>query len=382
MDGVDVAAGALRFRGDTVELEPLGHREIPYPPSLRAELVAALPPNSTDAERVCRLDTEIGQCFAMAAHRGVELAGGRADLVASLGQTLYHWVRDGQSLGSLQLGQPAWIAEASGLPVVADLRVRDIAAGGQGAPLAGALDGLWLADRPGLHAALNIGGIANLTVVHASAPLAFDTGPGNALLDLAAEWHAGTPCDVDGHLAARGTIRHDLLQHLLDDQYFQREPPKSTGKEHFHAEYLRAALAKVRSVEAPDLLATLTEFTASTVANECERHHVDTVVASGGGARNPVLLRMLRAHLDVHGRTLVTSDELGLPGSGKEAYLAALLGFLTVHNVPSTVSGTTGARGPRVLGSITPGAAALRLPTPTEPPRRLRVGGPTEEAPA
>ena len=210
MDGVDVAVADLSLTGDAVGIVPIGHTELPYPTELRAALLDVLPPHATTAEQVCRLDTAVGQAFAAAAgHALATIADGRADFVASLGQTVYHWVDGDRALGTLQLGQPAWLAEATGLPVVSDLRARDVAAGGHGAPLAGVLDRLWLADSAGTTAALNIGGIANITVVAPDRPaLAFDTGPGNALLDAAARmisggvWHQ----DVDGDLAAQGTV--------------------------------------------------------------------------------------------------------------------------------------------------------------------------------
>jgi anhydro-N-acetylmuramic acid kinase len=361
MDGVDVAVGDLFLTGDTIDLVPVGHIELPFPDELRTALLAVLPPNSTTAEQVCRLDTAVGQAFAAAAgHALATIADGRADLVASLGQTVFHWVDGDRALGTLQLGQPAWIAEATGLPVVSDLRARDVAAGGHGAPLAGVLDRLWLRDTDGTTAALNIGGIANVTVVAPDRPaLAFDTGPGNALLDTAARmisggvWHQ----DVDGDLAAQGTVDAALLDVLLADPYYALAPPKSTGKEHFHREHLTAALARVGHVAGDDLLATLVELTAATVADACHAHGVTRVVASGGGVRNPTLMAALRRRLAP--ASLVTSDELGLPSSAKEAYLTALLGFLTWSGVPT---GTEGARGPRLLGTITPGAGALRLP--------------------
>jgi anhydro-N-acetylmuramic acid kinase len=376
MDGIDVAAVDLRLLDDTVELIPLGHREIAYAPALRDALLAALPPNESRAERICRLDSGIGQAFAAAAAEAItELADGRADLIASLGQTVYHWVENGRCLGTLQLGQPAWIAEHTGLPVVADLRARDVAAGGHGAPLAALLDQLWLreiclqdraisAASTEPVAALNLGGIANITVVSAAPPLAFDTGPGNALLDAAARmisngvWHQ----DIDGELAAQGTVRRDLLDALLADTYYVKPPPKSTGKEYFHAEYLRAVLDGVPHVASVDLLATLVELTATTVADACRTHGVGKVVTSGGGVRNPVLMAALRRRLDPV--PVVTSDELGLPIDAKEAYLAALLGYLTWLGAPANCPSATGATGPRVLGSITPGSAPLRLPEP------------------
>lgn len=380
MDGVDVSVAELRLIGDTVELLPVGYTELPYPTELRSALLGVLPPNETTAEQVCKLDTAVGQAFAAAAaHVFATLADGRADLVASLGQTVYHWVEGDRALGTLQLGQPAWIAEATGLPVVSDLRARDIAAGGHGAPLAGVLDRLWLRDSAdmttGATAALNLGGIANITVVAPDEPaLAFDTGPGNALLDAAARmisggvWHQ----DVDGDLAAQGTVVPELLDVLLADPYFALAPPKSTGKEHFHTGYLTSALERVGHVAGDDLLATLVELTAATVADACRTHGVTRVVASGGGVRNPTLMAALRRRLAPV--TLDTSDALGLPSDAKEAYLTGLLGFLTWAGSPADTTGTTGSRGPRLLGTITPGSGPLVLPAPaTTQVTRLRV---------
>ncbi|MCA1188904.1 anhydro-N-acetylmuramic acid kinase [Saccharopolyspora sp. 6T] len=378
MDGIDVAAAELSTAGDgVVELRPLGFAEVPYPPALRERLQAALPPAAVDAREFCVLDTEVGRAFADAARHGLAEFGG-ADLISSLGQTLYHWVEDGRARGTTQLGRPAWIAEATGLPVLADLRARDVAAGGHGAPLAGVLDALWLADRPGPVIALNIGGIANITVVGGPEPLAYDTGPGNALLDAAAARVTGGAAagDVDGRLAAAGRVRPELLERLLADAYYRAEPPKSTGKEHFNAAYLDEVL-RGTDLDGPDLLATLTELTAATVADACHRHRAREVVASGGGVRNPALLAALRRRLGA-GVDLHVSDDLGLPAAGKEGYLAALLGWLTWNGLPGNVPGTTGADGPRLLGSLTPGTGPLRLPEPAAGPvRSLRITHPT-----
>ncbi|EOD66097.1 anhydro-N-acetylmuramic acid kinase [Amycolatopsis vancoresmycina] len=366
LDGIDVAAADLHAEDGTVVLTPLGELEIPYPEPLREALLAALPPNPCTAGELTRLDTGVGQAFAEAAARGVDELGG-ADLVASLGQTVFHWVEDGHARGTLQLGQPAWIAERTGLPVCADLRARDVAAGGHGAPLASTLDQLWLrglAEDTGRPvAALNLGGIANITVVAGGEPaIAYDTGPANALLDLAAHRVTGRHRDVDGRLALGGSVRWDLLGRLLADPYFAAPPPKSTGKEHFTADYLDAALAGLPPVGPHDLLATLTELTAATVAEECLGHDVATVVASGGGVANPALMTALAKKLAP--AALRTSDNLGLPSGGKEAYLTALLGWLTWCGVPGTVPSATGARGPRVLGALVPGAGPLILPAP------------------
>ncbi|GAB2488614.1 anhydro-N-acetylmuramic acid kinase [Promicromonospora xylanilytica] len=355
-DAVDAAACELRLTGDTLALTPLGHLSVPYPPGLRSALVAALPPAHATMEAVCRVDTGIGQVFADLAARAVaELCAGQADLVVSHGQTVFHWAPDdGGVRGTLQLGEPAWIAEATGLPVVSGLRTRDVAAGGQGAPLVSLFDALWLAGRPGTAVALNLGGIANVTVLRGgTTPLAFDTGPACALLDAATRHVTGgrLALDTDGLLAAGGRVLPDLLEHLLEDPYYVRPAPKSTGKEHFHLDYLLDRLGTVPPA-AEDLLATLVALTARTVADSV-RHTATEVVASGGGTRNPAIMAALRDELP--GTTVRTSDELGVPSQAKEALAFAVLGFHTWHGLPGVLPGATGARHPRVLGSVTPG---------------------------
>lgn len=277
-DAVDAAAADLTLEGDTLLLRPLGALSLPHPDGLRARIAAALPPAATTMEDVCRLDTAIGQAFAGAAVRALaELCGGGAGLVVSHGQTLYHWAEGGTVRGTLQLGAPAWIAEATGLPVVSDLRGRDVAAGGQGAPLVSLVDTLLLRARDGVPAALNLGGIANVTVVAPDAdPVAFDTGPANALLDVAVRHFTGGAADYDedGRGAAAGRVHPGLLARLLADPYYREPAPKSTGKEHFHLPYLLAALAAEPVPDPDDVLATLTRLTAVTVADACRAHRV------------------------------------------------------------------------------------------------------------
>ncbi|MFI6096656.1 anhydro-N-acetylmuramic acid kinase [Lentzea sp. NPDC051213] len=363
MDGIDVAVADLSICGDVVELVPVQHAEHPFPKDLLEK--------PRDLAEVCAFDTSLGQAFG-------EVAAGYlpADLICSLGQTVHHEVQDGDCLGTLQLGQPAWIAERTGVPVIADLRVRDVAAGGQGAPLASTLDALWLNGMVG-HTpaiALNIGGIANITVVRpGTPPIAYDTGPGNALMDAVMEVlsNGQRRQDTNGEFARRGTVREDILKKLLADRYYAKPWPKSTGKEHFNAEYLQG----FPTVPAEDMLRTLVELTARTIADACRAHDASAVVASGGGMRNPVLVESLTKALDPI--PLKISDSVGLPRDGKEAYLAALLGFLTWHGITSNTPSATGASGPRLLGSITPGNGPLRLPEPvTTAMTKLIVGEP------
>ncbi|MET0450818.1 MAG: anhydro-N-acetylmuramic acid kinase [Mycobacterium sp.] len=375
VDGLDVAVADLDVEADVVTLRPLHATTEPLPAGIRAAALGVLPPAQTTAGALCRLDTEFGQfCGAVAADVARTHGG---DLVATLGQTVFHWVEDGVARGTLQVGQPAWIAEATGLPVVSDLRARDVAAGGHGAPLASTLDALWLRGRE-RRVALNLGGIANLTVVGTvdDPVLAYDSGPANCLLDVVAT-RAGIAegYDVDGRLSSRGRVDDELLADMLTEPYFAQRPPKSTGRELFTPAWLDGHVAgrgiDGRGIDDADLAATLVELTARTVADAIGRHGVDEVIASGGGVRNPVLADRLAALL--RPVSMRSSDDLGLPADAKEAYLVALLGWLTWHGVPGVVPGATGSTRPRVLGRITPGDDPLRLPEPVPWIRALEI---------
>lgn len=378
-DAIDCAAVEFGLDGETLRGALVATAARPYPARLRELLIAALPPAATDLETLCRLDTEIGQAFAAAAvdliaQRGV----GDAELICSHGQTVFHGVADGVVWGTMQLGQPAWIAERTGLPVVADLRARDVAAGGQGAPLVSILDLLLLSHEDGAAAgttlaALNLGGIANATIIFPEPsrdPIAYDLGPANALIDAAA-WQASDgreSFDRDGDGAARGEVDAALLARLLDDPYYVAPPPKTTGKEHFNDAYLRRRACGVSGAE---LLATTTAHAAEVVARGLRDHDAGRVLVSGGGARNPTLMRGLRQRLP--GVVVESTEALGVPPDAKEAIAFALLGWLTAHGVAGTLSSATGARGPRLLGSITPGSGPLPTVPAITMPRRLTM---------
>ena len=392
-DGIDVAVvnftdgpgGALAGRIEHCA-------SVPYEPALRARLVAALPPAPVGFEVACELDTGIGQAFAaaaaraLAAHAALSRAG-PVDAICSHGQTVFHWVTRGVARGTLQLGQPAWIAEATGLPVVSDLRAADIAAGGQGAPLVPVLDRMLLEPfraRGQRAAALNLGGIANLTVCAPGAdPAAWDTGPGNALIDAAVTASPDTPdtFDRNGALAGAGQVIPELLSELLAEPYYALPPPKSTGKELFHPGYVDNSTHRAAVMPAlPDLVATLTELTAVTVADAVRAAGVSVVAASGGGLHNPVLMRRLAARLP--GVRLTGSGELGVPPDAKEAVAFALIGWATLHGLPGNVPSCTGAAGPRVLGRVTPSSGGF-VPRPearTAWPGRITWTGPASPA--
>ncbi len=375
-DGIDVAIvdftvsdGALR---GSVEFSS----SIPYDPALRERLRIALPPAETTLAEVCELDTLIGQAFADAAASAIEQGGG-IDLICSHGQTVFHWVDAGRALGTLQLGQPAWIAERTGVPVVSDVRIRDISAGGQGAPLVSFMDVLLLAGIEGRSAALNLGGISNMTVVGGGQPIAYDIGPANALIDatIVASGANDLGYDADGVIAASGRINEALLAVLLAEPYYALPAPKSTGKELFHGSYIDDAIARAGvTLGTADLVATLTELTVSTVAQDVRAHDVQTLVVSGGGCRNPVLLEGIRRALP--GVAVLLSDELGAPTDDKEAIAFALIGWSTLHGLPSTVPSATGASAARILGTITPGRDPLVLPTAVAAaPKSLTLSG-------
>ena len=400
LDGIDLAAVEFAREGSVLIATVLATDSVPYAEPVRASLEAAAGTAPVTMADVCRIDTGIGQAFASAAAAFLagpvsEVLAGTArtpELVASHGQTLWHDVVAGTAgtagttilgtavSGTLQLGQPAWIAEATGLPVISDLRVADVAAGGQGAPLAATLDALWLGAGAAPVAALNLGGIANVSIVRPGGEvLAFDTGPANALLDAAVTERTGgrARADVGGALAARGRVDEELLTVLLAEPYYAAAPPKTTGKELFGAAHVAAALRELapREVITEDLLATLAELTARTVADALAPYGVTEVVASGGGTHNPFLMDRLGCALGTAlGEAPVrTSTDLGLDPDAKEAVLFALLGWLTWHGLPGTVPSATGARGARIAGRITPGRGPLRLPEPlSAPPTALR----------
>lgn len=376
LDGIDVACADLEMAGDDLHCRYLGLASSPFDDSLRDRVVAAMPPWLPGAGVLCELHADLGDAYAAAFAAAREgLAGGRADLAVLHGQTFYHWVdQSGRARGTLQLGSSSAVAERLGVPVVSDLRSRDIAAGGQGAPLVPVFDALLLAGREGSCAAVNLGGIANITVVDGGQVVAaYDVGPAGAIMDPAAERASsgGLRYDVDGAIAARGCVSESLLGRLKSDPYYRLRGPRSTGREHFNADYLgRMVDSASGDAEAPggnaisdaDVVATVTRLLVDLVAGAAVRHQLAELVLSGGGSRNPTVLRWLRAGLP--GVRVCVSDELGVPVQAKEALAFAVLGFLSWNGLPGSATAATGARHPSILGSITPGAGPLVLPQP------------------
>jgi anhydro-N-acetylmuramic acid kinase len=372
-DAIEAVALELSLENRTVHASLRAHVSAPYPEELRTRIAAILPPSSTTIEEACQLDTLIGQTFADVAEAlGNEFFHGEPDVVCSHGQTVFHWVADGHALGTLQLGQGAWIAEQTGATVVADVRSRDIAAGGHGAPLASLVDVLLLGRNPDtIRGALNLGGISNVTVVGPDVePIAFDIGSANALIDIAVtQLTSGVETfDRDGHRGARGVLDEALLAVFLNDPYYSAPAPKSTGKEYFHVDYLDARVGS-RTIAPDDLVATLTHLTAVTVANAVRELGVTELFASGGGTRNPFMMELLADYLPDVAISLI--DDFGVPEAAKEAALFALIGFLTVHGLEGSIASCTGAAHGTVLGAITPGRQRVTYLDAHEAPTKL-----------
>lgn len=360
LDGI--SAAAVRFRGyDPISFELLAFVSTRYSRDQRERLADAL--NGTTAAEYCRLNFDLGQWLAAAAAQAVGDCGiPRADIsaIASHGQTVWH--EGGHS--TWQTGEAAVIAECTGIPVISDFRVRDVAAGGHGAPLVPIADALLFSSPDNWRALQNIGGIGNVTVVPPGGDLtgvrAFDTGPGVAVIDgVTRALRPELPYDVDGKLAKSGRPDGKVVSSLIQHPYFSAPPPKSTGRELFSAEYIARFIEHCRnrteSASEEDIIATAVELTAASIADAYRRfmpEPVAEVLLSGGGAKNPVLVAAIRRL--VPEVSIRSFDEVYFDGEAKEAVAFALLGYLHVTNRPGNVPSATGARGTRVLGKLTP----------------------------
>ncbi len=380
MDGID--AILLYVEGDRgegdrperVRWRVEAFATLPWEEALRGEMRRAMAEGGLDARGLARLHVALGEGFAAAFLAFLDGAGAAAPEVRALGshgQTVWHEPPGGGERGAtLQLGDPATIAERTGIPVVADFRARDLAAGGHGAPLVPWADRVLL-HRPGTGRALqNLGGMGNVTFLPGDGAwegvLGFDTGPGVALLDGAAAWASGgaEAFDDGGRRAARGRVRGEVVEALLADPFFREAPPRSTGRERFGDARLRTLVDGWKG-DPDDLLASLVEVTARSVAEAYRDHlppgEVDEVVLSGGGARNPFLAGRIEAALaralpaPVPVRT--GAEALGIDPDAREAAAFALLAWAHLEGIPGSLPRVTGATGARILGTLTPGGA-------------------------
>jgi anhydro-N-acetylmuramic acid kinase len=364
-DGVDAAVARLAGTGRQLRMEALAFIHRPYDDVLREVLLRNAEAATSSVRELALLDALLARLFAAATRDACTEAGVQLsdlDLIGSHGHTFHH-LPEPQALAgewvtaTLQLGDPAALAVQTGVPTVGNFRSADVALGGEGAPLVPYFDWALLADDAETRVLLNLGGIANITVLPAGgdreAVYAFDTGPANMVIDALARRLLGTPYDRDGEAAARGTPDEALLGRLLADPYFERPPPKSTGRERFGVAAVEELIATGAAPD--DLLATATAFTVRSLADALERfvlprHRPDVLIASGGGCRNPTLMRLLaEAVAPVPVRT---ADDYGVDADAKEALCFAVLAHEFVNGTPTSMPAVTGARRAARLGQL------------------------------
>jgi anhydro-N-acetylmuramic acid kinase len=370
-DGIDVALVRLLGRGFRTRLELLHHEQFPYPPQVRRKILDIMNSEASVAD-LARLNFLLGELYAEAVLATQKRARTKCDLVGCHGQTIYHQGEAAVFLGrkiitTWQTGEGAIIAERIGVPVVSDFRPADMAAGGKGAPLVPFLDYLLYRHRRRGRIVQNIGGIGNLTAIPPRAApdevIAFDTGPGNMVIDAVVERLFGRKFDQDGKIAAKGRVLETVVSQLLRDPFFRKRPPKTAGREQFGREYVDKFLKLCKKSRAEDIVATATALTAySTVeaVNKVRRMHAreDTsrafhdYVISGGGANNPTLVAMITEELAPTRLRVIRTDELGIKSEAKEAVAFAVLAYQTWRGQPSNLPSGTGADRPVILGKI------------------------------
>ena len=367
-DGINVALvriAAAKSRAPAVTL--IGHSEYPYPPKVRAAVLAAMNATNARVADLARLNFLLGELYADAILATQRRFRVKAGLIGCHGQTLYHQ-GDRQPFlsrkvaATWQTGEGAVIAARVGVPVVSDFRPADLAAGGKAAPLVPYLDYLWFRDEHRGRIVQNIGGIANLTAIPAAASpsqvLAFDTGPGNMVIDAVTQALYDRPYDRDGKIAASGEPLDPLIRRTLRSKFFRTAPPKTAGREEFGREFVHQFMRECGRSRKQDVVATATALTAHSITDAIRRFVLKKnrsfaeIILSGGGARNATLVAMLAESLAPLDIVVRFSDEFGLPSDAKEAVAFAVLAYETWHRRPSNVPSATGARRPAILGKI------------------------------
>lgn len=369
-DGVDVALVKITSASGKRQIKLLGHHAVSYPAALRSAVLAAMDAKETSTAELARLNWRLGMAYAEAVRAAVAKHPVKLDLVGCHGQTAYHQAKAAAYAGrqvacTWQLGEPALIAAELRVPVVSNFRPADMAVGGQGAPLVPLLDFVLFAHTGRTRVLQNIGGIGNLTVIPAGGTaadlMAFDTGPGNMVMDALMERFFQKKYDRGGSVAARGHVLDGVVKAVLQEAYFGQRPPKSAGREQFGGafvtEFVRACEKAGGGQE--DTVVTATALTAESIALAFDRFvkpltkgtAVDYIL-SGGGTRNATLIKMLRQRLEPLGCKVVMSDALGLPSQAKEAAAFALLAWQTWHGQPGNIPAATGAKRAVVLGEI------------------------------
>jgi len=371
VDGIDVSLVRISGAPPSLSIKLLKHTHVPFRTAVRKKILGVAEQNPIVAGELSQLHSRLGHIYAdaaLAACKKLRISPRRVDLIGNHGQTIFHRGAPTNYLGArtastLQIGEGAIIAARTGVTTVSDFRPADLALGGNGAPLVPFADYALYRDPELGRVSLNIGGIANVTVIPASAKpsdvFAFDTGPGNMLIDALVSHvtHGRQRFDKNATLAQKGRAIPALLDELLRDPYLKLAPPKSSGREYYGAAYVKnlLALGKEHHAKPNDLIRVATLFTALSIVDALNRfvvprHKIHQLIVSGGGAQNPVLLAQLAAaapNLEV-----MTSDELNIPTDAKESLAFALLAYETFHQRPSNIPSATGARGPAILGKI------------------------------
>jgi anhydro-N-acetylmuramic acid kinase len=373
-DGIDVALVRIQGRGFRSRLELLAHYQFPYPRDVRRAVLAAMNARSASVADLARLNFLLGSLYADAVRTAQRRARLQCELVGCHGQTLYHQATSTLYFGrrvacTWQTGEAAIIAAKIGVPVVSDFRPADLAVGGKGAPLVPFLDYVLYRHRRYGRIVQNLGGIGNLTAIPPRAlpeqVVAFDTGPGNMVIDAVAEQLFDKLFDRNGRLAARGEPIERVLRELLRNPFFRQKPPKTAGREQFGREFVCELIRLCRRADRNDVIATATALTARSIgvavrrfvlplleAGDLKRARFREFVVSGGGTKNATLMRMIREELAPLKMRVRTTDDFGLPSEAKEATAFALLAYQTWRRLPSNVPAATGAERPTILGKV------------------------------
>jgi anhydro-N-acetylmuramic acid kinase len=331
-----------------------------YPPDIKKRIFKILLEGAT-LEEICKMNFIIGHCFAEAANLMIKKHNKKPDFISSHGQTVYHYPKDTKidnisEKSTLQIGEPSVIAQETGCITIANFRTADIAQGGNGAPLVCFADEMWFKNKKKNFAIQNIGGISNVTVVSDKCEtFGFDNGMGNIMIDYCAKKYFGKDYDYNGVLAEKGNINEDFLNYLLKDEYYFKEPPKTTGREYFSAEYIENALKKAPENKY-DIMATVTALTAKNIALSYERFiynktNIDEIILGGGGAYNLFLKKMIQNYVPKN-ILVKTHEDYDISNNFKEVMAFALLGYCTYYRIPNNLPSCTGAKKKVIMGQI------------------------------
>ncbi|MEB3749250.1 anhydro-N-acetylmuramic acid kinase AnmK [Geobacillus icigianus] len=365
LDGIDASLVKIDGFGTSTKIKVIKSTFLPYEQTLKEELLSAMDKKRSNVEQICSLNFKLGYLFADGVKkvcREADIPLSQIDLIGSHGQTIYHLPNPLPPLtkSSLQIGDPSVLAYETKTLVVSNFRAMDIAAGGEGAPLIPYIDWLLFRSKRKGRILQNIGGIGNCTVLKRNAKkediIAFDTGPGNMIIDELCRTLLNIPYDANGEIASQGKVPHDVIAKLMDHDFFKKSPPKSTGREEFGREFTLKMIKNFSDLSPKDLIATATYFTAYSIAEAYKRFvfpeaKIDEIVVSGGGGNNKTLLKMIQSLLP--DKKLIKMDDLGVTADEKEAVGFAVLANEYIHQQKTNMPKATGAKEFVLLGQLT-----------------------------